>query len=130
MGPCRYYAKKIIVFRNGGHLKQFEKWYFKGPEIEIVSRYKYLGLYRTKHYKLWILHLEKRSTRCVNHTIDVDFSQLSFKLFEVIENAQTKYSNLSWEWKVQQINVLRFENVIDCHYHDCIYQVKFSKFWL
>ena len=33
---------KIIVFRNGGPLKHFEKWYFKGSDIEIVSHYKYI----------------------------------------------------------------------------------------
>ena len=38
---------KIMVFRNGGIVKQAEKWYFEGVEIEIVSIYKYLGLYFT-----------------------------------------------------------------------------------
>ena len=38
---------KIIVFRNGGIVKQIEKWYFEGVEIETVSIYKYLGLYFT-----------------------------------------------------------------------------------
>ena len=33
---------KIIVFRSGGPLKHFEKWYFKGSEIEIVSHNKYI----------------------------------------------------------------------------------------
>ena len=32
---------------NGGIVKQIEKWYFEGVEIEIVSVYKYLGLYFT-----------------------------------------------------------------------------------
>nr|XP_006811365.1 PREDICTED: D(1)-like dopamine receptor-like [Saccoglossus kowalevskii] len=31
---------KIIVFRKGGRLKQVEKWFWKGGEIEVVSRYK------------------------------------------------------------------------------------------
>ena len=38
---------EIMVFRNGGIIKQAEKWYFEGVEIEIVSIYKYLGLYFT-----------------------------------------------------------------------------------
>ena len=33
---------KIMVFRNGGVLKQTEKWFNQGIEIEIVSIYKYL----------------------------------------------------------------------------------------
>ncbi|MCG8044707.1 MAG: endonuclease/exonuclease/phosphatase family protein [Candidatus Thiodiazotropha taylori] len=38
---------KIMVFRNGGIVKQTEKWFYQGTEIEIVSMYKYLGLYFT-----------------------------------------------------------------------------------
>ena len=36
---------KIMVFRNGGVIKQNEKWFLKGNQIETVSRYKYLGLH-------------------------------------------------------------------------------------
>ena len=36
---------KIIVFRNNGHLKEHEKWYFEGKIIEVVLLYKYLGVY-------------------------------------------------------------------------------------
>ena len=39
--------KKIMVFRNGGIVKQTEKGLYQGTEIEIVSIYKYLGLYFT-----------------------------------------------------------------------------------
>ena len=38
---------KIMVFRNGGILKQAEKWCYQGIELEIVSIYKYLGVYFT-----------------------------------------------------------------------------------
>ena len=38
---------KIIVFRNGGILKQMEKWYYKGEIIDTVPFYKYLGVYFT-----------------------------------------------------------------------------------
>ena len=38
---------KIIVFRNGGILKQIEKWYYNGERIDIVPFYKYLGVYFT-----------------------------------------------------------------------------------
>ena len=36
---------KIIVFRNGGHLRLAEKCVFYDTFIEIVSFYKYLGVY-------------------------------------------------------------------------------------
>lgn len=38
---------KIVVFRNGGPLRATEKWYFKGAKIDVVSFYKYLGVYFT-----------------------------------------------------------------------------------
>ena len=35
---------KVLVFRNGGHLRKGEKWFYRGQPIECVSVYKYLGL--------------------------------------------------------------------------------------
>ena len=35
---------KIIVFRQGGPLRSYEKWYFKGQPIQTVSSYRYLGI--------------------------------------------------------------------------------------
>jgi hypothetical protein len=35
---------KIIVFRRGGCLKNYEKWYYDGEQIEVVPYYKYLGM--------------------------------------------------------------------------------------
>ena len=38
---------KIVVFRNGGCLRAYEKWFYKGDPIEVVPFYKYLGMYMT-----------------------------------------------------------------------------------
>ena len=38
---------KIVVFRNGGIVKQTEKWTYCGDIIDIVPFYKYLGVYFT-----------------------------------------------------------------------------------
>lgn len=38
------YKTKIIVFRNGGVLRDNEKWYYRAQRIEVVSSYKYMGL--------------------------------------------------------------------------------------
>ncbi len=37
----------IVVFRNGGHLALREKWFFGDQILEIVNKYKYLGIYLT-----------------------------------------------------------------------------------
>ena len=34
----------IVVFRNGGYLRSYEKWYFEGIPIKAATYYKYLGL--------------------------------------------------------------------------------------
>ena len=34
---------KIMVYRKGGFLSRFEKWYLDGKEVEVVNAYKYLG---------------------------------------------------------------------------------------
>ena len=38
---------KIVVFRNGGVVKQTEKWFYQGNVVDIVPFYKYLGVYFT-----------------------------------------------------------------------------------
>ena len=35
---------KVIVFRNGGPLREYERWKFKDSKLEVVTYYKYLGL--------------------------------------------------------------------------------------
>ena len=35
---------KVLVFKNGGYLSKYERWYYEGKRIQCVSYYKYLGL--------------------------------------------------------------------------------------
>ena len=42
---------KIVVFRRGVCLKQNEKWYYNGGKIEVVSSYKYLGIFFSSNLK-------------------------------------------------------------------------------
>ena len=35
---------KIMVFRNGGNLRENETWLYQGEEIEIVQQFNYLGM--------------------------------------------------------------------------------------
>ena len=72
---------KIVVFRNGGSLKHFEKWYFKASKIEIVSDYKHMcdNFFVAVEMEPSFTSSEfsSRKKHCVNYTIHVDFSQLS-----------------------------------------------------
>ena len=35
---------KVVVFRNGGYLRSYERWFFGGIQLEVVAYYKYLGV--------------------------------------------------------------------------------------
>jgi hypothetical protein len=35
---------KVMVFRNGGPLRENDKWYYNGKLLEVVSEFKYLGM--------------------------------------------------------------------------------------
>ena len=53
---------KIIVFRNGGFLREYERWHFNGQPIETVSSYKYMGLHVTPKL-IWTYAKECLSTQ-------------------------------------------------------------------
>ena len=36
---------RILLIRNGDPLKEIEKWFYNGTRVEVVSFYKYLGMY-------------------------------------------------------------------------------------
>lgn len=85
---------KITVFRNGGILKQIEKWYFEGVEIEIVSVYKYLGLYftpkliRTKTTELLAKQYKKQPKvfSCFKENLVSSILQTPFNFFDSMVN--------------------------------------------
>ena len=83
---------KIIVFRNGGFLRNYEKWYFHGQPIEVVSAYKYMGLTVTPKL-IWTRAKETLATQARKSIISIykmqhnigyfDYSDL-FKLFDTM----------------------------------------------
>ena len=46
---------EIIVFRNGGGLRNYESWSYRGSPINAVPFYKYMGVYFTS-YCVLVLH--------------------------------------------------------------------------
>ena len=58
---------KIVVFRNGGPLRKYEKWHFENVLLESVSFYKYLGVYMTP--KLSWAETHECSTKQANKAI-------------------------------------------------------------
>ncbi|KAI4475723.1 hypothetical protein M0802_015052 [Mischocyttarus mexicanus] len=45
---------KVMVFRNGGRVKDVGKWKFKGDEIQVVNNFKYLGYWFTSKNSCWL----------------------------------------------------------------------------
>ncbi|MEW8544974.1 MAG: reverse transcriptase family protein, partial [Candidatus Thiodiazotropha sp.] len=101
---------KIIVFRNGGIVKQTEKWYFLGNEIEIVSLYKYLGvcftpkLVWTKTKELLAQQAKKAAFSIFNfqkrfgHFYPSD----AFKLFDSMVKPIACYGSEIWGYKYSE----------------------------
>ena len=52
---------KIIVFRNGGVLKQAEEWFYIREVVDVVSFYKYLGIYNLFYTKTHLVKDQGRS---------------------------------------------------------------------
>jgi hypothetical protein len=38
---------EITVFRNGGPLRRYESWFFRGQQLNVTPVYKYMGLLLT-----------------------------------------------------------------------------------
>ena len=55
---------KVVVLRNGGIVKQTEKWSYCWDTIDIVQFYKYLGVYFTPKL-LWSKTHEMLALQCI-----------------------------------------------------------------
>ena len=110
---------QIVVFRNGGPLRQNEKWYINDKEIQTVTYYKYLGLFYSSRlswsYGVKSLSLQSQKsvnmlkcliTRCHGLPQDIIFEIFDttivpiicyaseiwgYKRYDVIENVQLRF---------------------------------------
>ena len=61
---------KVIVFRNGGKIREYEDWSYDGHELEIVDQFNYLGMLLNYNGKFKQTHAgevcrsRKESTSC------------------------------------------------------------------
>ena len=98
---------KIMVFRNGGIVKNIEKWFFQGTEIEIVSLYKYLGLYFTPRL-IWtkskeMLSLQAKKASSSIFRFQKQFGRFqpndAFKLFDAMVKPVACYGAEIWGYE-------------------------------
>ena len=61
---------KVIVFRNGGPLRQNEHWFYQGTEIQAVSSYRCLGVVFTSRL-IWTYAKSMLATQAVKSLISL-----------------------------------------------------------
>ena len=117
---------KIIVFRKGGYLSKFEKWFYGGHPIEIVNSYVYLGFEFSTRMSLrcstdaFIIKAKNALNtlfRSLN-TIDCHEMSIFFKLFDSKVLPILSYSSELWGIfqideieKVHTLAIKRFLNI-------------------
>ena len=94
---------KIVVFRNGGVLRENDKWFYHGNEIEVVNEFNYLGLlfnYNGKFSKTQKHAADQGrkanfalSAKLMNHCFNVE-TQLS--VFDTYVNSILNYGSEVW----------------------------------
>lgn len=109
-----------MVFRNGGPLRQYEHWTYKGDRVDVVSFYKYLGAYFTPKLS-WTMTKEtlaKQATKalaCI-YTCQKHFGyftpQQAFKLFDAMILPILCYSAEVWGFQYA-------ENIERVHFRYC-----------
>ena len=111
---------KIIVFRNGGFLREYERRHFNGQSVETVSSYKYMGLHVTPKL-LWTYAKECLSTQAkksivllnkLQTTVEYfDYTEM-FKLFDTMIKPILCYGSEVWGFEIA-------ENIENVHIKFC-----------
>ena len=103
--------KKIIVFRNGGPLRGVEKWFYNGDPIEVVSFYKYLGMYFTPKL-VWSKTKDMLSKQAIKAISNIyryqrNFGRFDskdmFKLFDTIVKPILCYGSEIWGFTYSEV---------------------------
>jgi hypothetical protein len=95
---------KVMVFRKGGYLGKFEKWYLGETRLEVVKQYCYLGYIFTTmlSYKIGTSHLVVKGKRAVYLLNKAFFNckemtqSIYFKVFEARVMSILLYSAEIW----------------------------------
>ncbi|XP_077980235.1 uncharacterized protein LOC144435518 [Glandiceps talaboti] len=98
---------KAMVFRRGGHLSRFEKWYFDGNVIETVSYYKYLGLLLSSrnNWSKAVSSLAKQASKSMTSLsiarkkLEFVDPNVHFKLFDVMILPILTYGSEFWGYQ-------------------------------
>lgn len=58
---------KVVVFRNGGYLRSYEKWFYGEDAIEVATYYKYLGIVFSSRFSWYMCQktLAEQATKAI-----------------------------------------------------------------
>jgi hypothetical protein len=114
---------KIIVFRNGGYLRESETWTYNGEYIETVSCYKYMGILFTPKL-IWTKAQQALATQSKKSIISIlklkknvgyfEYTEL-FKLFDTMVTSILTYGSEIWGYKYAHI-IENVHNQFCCRY--------------
>ena len=106
---------EVIAFRNGGYLREYERWHFNGEPIETVSSYKYMGLQITPKL-IWTYAKECLSIQAKKSIVSLnklqstvgyfDYTEM-FKLFDTMIKPVLCYGSEVWGFEISE----QIENV-------------------
>lgn len=111
-----------MVFRNGGVLRQNERWYFNNELLESVTYYKYLGIVFSSKLS-WSKALETLASQAAKATYMIRFINrecnhlpvsLQFDLFDKIALPILLYGSEVWGFEIQ--NKIEAVHITFCKY--------------
>ena len=73
---------QITVFRNGGPLRNYESWSYRGRSIKVTSEYKYMGILMTSGLS-WSLAHSKLASQAQRALFSLKSYQRSFGYFSI-----------------------------------------------
>ena len=127
---------KIIVFRKGGFLSKYERWFYGGHPVEVVNRYVYLGFEFTTRMsiKTSLSSFILKAKHALNAlfktlgTIECQETNVFFKLFDSKIAPILSYSSEFWGVfniedieKVHTLAIKRFLNVSNHSSNSIVY---------
>ena len=74
---------EIIVFRNGGYLRNNETWYFGDTPVKVVSKYKYMGVHLTSTLS-WSFTHEQLAIQARKDSLTIKKYEKPFDIFQLM----------------------------------------------
>ena len=118
---------KIMVFRNGGKLRNYEKWYYMGQEMSTCTYYPYLGVSFSSVHS-WTYNQKIRAERAgkalfsikrLMSQFKVTDSNLAFRLFDTKIVPILHYGSEIWGFHegkdVERVQLEFCKNVLRLH---------------